>query len=147
MTQKDAKAEATPREPGVGDHPDKVIGDNVFRWTGHLTFTQKKSRDVTEVITTGNSTRRITYVEDDGEEEVQLDGKCIVCGRETYKFVSGSNAALIGPALVCFGVGGANEPPVVYCQDHDPGREHRRYAGSMLDGDGKPLDGVQVRLK
>jgi hypothetical protein len=147
MTQKDAKAEATPREPEALDHPDKVIGDNVFRWTGHLTYVQKKSRDVTETVTSGNVTRRISYVEDDGEEVIQLGGECIACGRETYKFVSGSNASVIGPALVCFGVGGTNEPPVVYCQDHDPGAQHRRYAGGMLDRDGKPLDGVQVRLK
>lgn len=103
------------------DHPDFEYtvpgGKAVYRWTGHM------------VDASGN----------------HFAGVCGVCGIETYHCMTHPlrKDGEIGVALATYASGGRNEPPMVFCQDHQPGADQRR-AGGKIGGD---KDGVMVREK
>ena len=100
------------------DHPDFVYdvpgGKAVYRWTGKLM-----------------------------RGDQPFAGVCAECGIETYHCVSDPlrKDSEIGVALATFAPGGSNEPPMVFCQQHQPGREHRARSGKVSDD----KDGVLVR--
>ena len=128
------------------EHPDIVMGNNVFRWTGKITTQRPKSHTVTEIMGEGDHSRKISYVVTDGMEDVPLEGKCGVCGIETYALVQGDNPHAIEERLAVFARAGLNEPPTIYCIKHDPGAQHRKNGAMMVDREGKPVDGTLVRL-
>lgn len=129
------------------EHPDLVFGEAVYTWTGNLTFTRHNTRPVILLVEKDKNTltRQLTE-EEDGTEIVHYPGKCALCDEVTYAWKSGPHAdAMLGNALAVFTPGGKNEPPIVYCQEHDlAGIEHRKKSGRL-----KPdqIDGTVVRLK
>lgn len=90
-------------------HPDFVYtvpgGEAVYRWTGNLT-TQRGDH---------------------------FSGCCGVCGIETYHCMSHPlrKDDEVGVALATYAPGGGNEPPLVFCQQHQPGEDHRRANGKL----------------
>ena len=109
---------ATPAAEQTDTHPDFVYdvpgGKAVYRWTGKM--------------------------EQNGE---RFAGVCSVCGIETYHCISHPlrKDSEVGVALATYAPGGRNEPPLVFCQQHQPGAEHRARGGKI----GAEKDGVLVR--
>ena len=132
-------------ETPTNEHPDQVFGDSVYTWTGNLTFTRHNTRPVILLVEQGkNLTKRLTEEEAD-TEVVHFDGGCSVCGEPTFAWKSGPHVdGMLGNSLAVFAPGGKNEPPIIYCQQHDPGAEHRKKSGRLKPDE---IDGAIVRLK
>lgn len=143
-TQKAAETEAGMGTPEVEEqeYPDKVFGDTVFRWAGTLRFKKAKNADVYDTVSTPSGVRTIVRQIQEGTEEIPYSGFCAVCGKPVYILVKGDNVGAIGKQIAVFAPAGRNEPPVVYCLEHDPGAEHRSRATASIED----LDGTVIRF-
>lgn len=140
--EKDVQAEAV-SQPG-DTHPDRVFGDAVYQWTGKMTFKRRKTRPGVILIETSRGMRKQEFEEDDGIEELPYPGACLTCGEETYAWASGPHSDhSLGNALAVFAPASKNEPPLVYCQKHDPGRDHRAKSGKLRPDE---AEGAVVRV-
>lgn len=69
---------------------------------------------------------------------VPVKGVCEICGIDLYGRASNIIADhMVGNALAVYVVSSTNEPPITYCQDHDPTKAHRLSSGVDPTVDGK----------
>lgn len=132
-------------QPVNPEYPDKTFGEAVYRWTGNMVFTRQVVKSVIVPVAAGNNVKLQSVDQNEGAEEVPFSGGCLICGEPTFAWHSGPHHdEMLGNSLAVFAVSGKNEPPLVYCQKHDPGAEQRKRSGRLRP---EEAEGAVVRVR